>query len=280
MEPLNDVHVLIRWGLTLNQAKTYLALLKLGLSKIMTISKNVDIATGDVYRIMAVLEEIGLVEKVISAPIKYKAVPMGEAVSILKRRRIEENFRLEAVTKKMLKKFDNIPETSSYNDWQQFVLFSETRAFLKRKKTLEKVQESLDLITSLEKPNTILYNDSEEIAKAVQRGVKIRIIIKNPQEKLPPEITNLSEKNPAFEIRYIRKPPSMLIGIYDKIEASVLTGNPEMKKCATLWIENPYVLSIIQDYFERIWSTDAVENKEIKCQISTNTSKKLREKSH
>lgn len=99
-----DVEILNSLGLGLSEAKVFSALSKLGASTAGTISKTSGVAREFVYRIMPNLMKKGLVEKIITSPEKFKAVPMKNAYTILLRRKEEENRKLWSKAMKDLKK--------------------------------------------------------------------------------------------------------------------------------------------------------------------------------
>ena len=259
MEQQNEVRVLARWGLTINQAKAYLALYRLGTSKVQEISENTKITHGDIYRIMLSLEKIGLVIKVVSIPTKYSAIPIKDAIAILKKRKTEENVNLEKATEEMMQKFSQTLGKMERFEAQHFVLYPNQRVLPKRKKALKNVQKSLDVITSLDNPHSILHDFREDAIKAAQRGVKIRLIMNTPFEKMPADITD-DLKEYDIEVRYNQNPPPALMAIYDNQEARIFTENPKTPNCRSLWVRNAFVLSIFQQYFETQWSTAAKED--------------------
>jgi len=55
------------------------------------IAKNSDITRPDVYRVLVDLEKLRLIEKTISTPTEYKAVPIEIALDILLGRKQQEN---------------------------------------------------------------------------------------------------------------------------------------------------------------------------------------------
>ncbi|MCW4047841.1 MAG: hypothetical protein NWE99_09855 [Candidatus Bathyarchaeota archaeon] len=57
------VQTLMGLGLTLLQAKTYLALATLGKADVKMISKASNVARQDIYRVMPVLQKLGLGKK-------------------------------------------------------------------------------------------------------------------------------------------------------------------------------------------------------------------------
>ena len=61
--PKEDFQILVDLGLTLLQAKVFLALLVRGTSKVTEISQVSKVSRPDVYRSLSKLQEFGLVEK-------------------------------------------------------------------------------------------------------------------------------------------------------------------------------------------------------------------------
>lgn len=89
--PLEDyIKTLTRFGFTENQAKVYLTIVQLGLAPVGSISRISGVRREEVYRILPKLEQMGLVEKILSTPIKLKAIPLEDAFSILVRQRQDE----------------------------------------------------------------------------------------------------------------------------------------------------------------------------------------------
>lgn len=82
-----ELSILTRLGLTINQAKVYLALVRSGVSNAKTISNVTKIARHDIYRVTRTLEELGFVERTITVPTKFTAIPIREGFSMLQKRR-------------------------------------------------------------------------------------------------------------------------------------------------------------------------------------------------
>jgi sugar-specific transcriptional regulator TrmB len=264
MEHKDEELMLTRLGLTSNEARIYLALFLTGLSTAKTISKKSEVARPEVYRILQTLEELGLAEKTISVPSKFRAISMKDAVSVLMERRIKETCELQAVTKEILKKFEKYTAKVTLDeDETKFILVPERVNTLLKRKTLGNVQRSYDVVASYRNPHGIIFVGIEEIAKALLRGVKVRVIINKPdKEEALLNIMKHLEKFPTFKTKYILDPPKALISIYDGKEAWVCTcTQPGMKECPTLWTDNPCLLSILQDFFDILWLTTIEKDK-------------------
>jgi sugar-specific transcriptional regulator TrmB len=228
------------------------------LSTARTISKKSGVERSETYRIMAALEKLGLVEKIVSAPCKFRAISIHDAFAILMEHRKKVTSELQATTREILEKFkNNNTRTALKEDETRFSLFSERVAVRRKEKTLKAIQRSFDVVTSFRNPHSVMFIDVEEIAEALQRDVEIRVIIDKPdEEKLLSDITKHLKKHSNFKIKYLLNAPKALISIYDKKKAWICTcTNPALKECPTLRTNNPCLLSILQDYFEIKWLT-------------------------
>ena len=87
--------ILSELGLSNSQAKLFLMLTKSKSLTAKAISVVSSVSRPDVYRVMTELQEIGLVEKLITVPEEFQAVSIEEAVSILLRRRIKKTEDLQ-----------------------------------------------------------------------------------------------------------------------------------------------------------------------------------------
>jgi sugar-specific transcriptional regulator TrmB len=250
------VQILTRLGLTISQKKVYLALFELKKATGKIISKHSKVARQEVYRVLAELQEKGLVTKIIARPTEFEPIPIKDCISILIKPKENEISEIQKEATILLQK---LKQKSSKNtleeDETQFSLFPEQATLRKEKGMLEAVRRNFDVVTSWRDPHAIMFIGMEDIGKALRRDVKIRVIIDKPdEEKLLSDIRKNLEKYPAFKIRYLLNAPKALISIYDKKEAWVCTCTcPVLKKCPTLWTNNPCLLSILQDYFEMIW---------------------------
>jgi sugar-specific transcriptional regulator TrmB len=78
-----SVQSLSRLGLSTSQVKVYLALLELEKATAKTIAKHSKVARQEAYRVLAELQEKGLVEKIIEIPTKFKPIPIEDCIYLL-----------------------------------------------------------------------------------------------------------------------------------------------------------------------------------------------------
>lgn len=253
------IQTLIDLGLTLLQAKTYLALAKLEKAEVKTISKSSNVARQDIYRIMPTLEKLGLAEKIIVTPIMYKAIPLRKGLSILLQCRTEENSELQKKTRALINNFrkDNF-RTALQKEDSQFIITSEKTLFNKKiAKATDAAQTSKDAIYSLEGFDAMLFHHLQHIKKAIRRGVRIRVIIEKPEsEEISPRIAQNLKKNPLFKLKYISDDFPVCMVLFDNKEANIRISDGTVP---SFWSNNPSVVKLATSYFEAVWK-EAHEN--------------------
>ena len=246
-------------GLTLIQAKVCLALIRTGISTVRIISKASNVPRPDVYRILLQLQEVGLVNKLISNPIKYQPLSMQEALDILLERRSKKTHELIKTKNVLIKEFpDNKLETKFLEENDQFVLIPKKEVNIRRgEKEIVNSHYSIDVITSWKDFLKRIFYYREKTVHALNRGVKIRHILEKPEdEKNFTEIISHYTENPNVEVRCINKCPKAIITIFDKNRCIIkISTSKDLEESSGLWSNNPCLISIVKDYFEILWIT-------------------------
>ncbi len=264
VEQQPEVLMFTRLGLTPAQARIFAALYQSGLSTAKAISKNSKVARSDVYRVMATLEKLGLVEKTVSAPSKFKAIPVRDAISILMEHRREETSELQATAREILKRFKKSGiETPLKEDEPQFVLVPQGKTGVNRiRNAIEKSQKSLDVLLSWKRFSNGINNVfTESFERAHARNVRVRFIVENPTRgKAEENLIKFIRKSPVCQIRFVPKCPDTVLGIYDRKEIS-LAVNPttSLPDSPELWSNSQSLITMAQDYFDVLWIT-SMEN--------------------
>ena len=78
-----NTDLLLGLGLSLNQARVYLAILKLERTAVGQIAKFSKVRREDVYRILPTLEKMGLIERLMGKPVEIRATPISDALTFL-----------------------------------------------------------------------------------------------------------------------------------------------------------------------------------------------------
>ncbi len=261
-----EVLMFTRLGLTSAQARVFVTLYQSGLSTAKAISRNSGVARSDVYRVMAALEKLGLVEKTLAAPCKFSAIPMEDAVSVLMERRRRETHRLHAVAGALLRRYKkNSVEPAFGEDEPRFVLVPQRKPAINRiRSAIDGTRKSLDLLVSWRRLSEGVGSVfAESFEKACARNVQLRFIVESPQRGKDAErVMKFIRRSPFCQVRFVPRCPNVVMGIYDKKEIT-LAVDPvtSLSDSPALWSNSQSLIAMAQDYFDILWLT-AMENPE------------------
>jgi len=251
-----DFRVFLQLGLTEQQTRVYLALSRLEQATVKTIAVAAQTARAEVYRVIPELQKLGLIKKVISSPVAFRAIPLSEGLSILLQQDAERHKGKQAQAKRFLRNFNHNKEELSQAD-NQYTLTSgeraEMREFLKDMKGL---QTGTDGIFEWTDFLYIFKTHYEEYEKVLERGVKIRRVINKPKNAQIPRFIQTLRKMGSFDIRCISRVPKSGIDIWDgKLACIITVPNSGRKEMEVLRSRNPTMLEFVQDYFNMKWQT-------------------------
>jgi sugar-specific transcriptional regulator TrmB len=252
-----NIQVLKDLGLSGSQGRVYLALLKLGSdSKATSISKFSKVPRQDIYRILEELNQVGVVEKIISRPIKYCAIPIKKAVSLLIEKKKNYISKLEKDADVLSERLcANSRDMPVFLTKDRFIMISERESIIC--KALEQIcasRKRVWMINPWSEMTLSLELAFEVINDACNRGVDVRWITDEPQEhpQLSIELQKLLKK-PEFRFRFSPNPPTVKLGIYDNEIALALFPDTSSSLSPGLISNNSAILTIIEIYFENYW---------------------------
>lgn len=251
----SKLQVLRDLGLTLLQAKIYVALLESGVLRISAIAKLSNVPRPDVYRNLSKLHEKGLVEKIIKTPVEYQALPIKEALSLLLETKTRQYETLKAETRVLLDTA-KVKERKK-TEQPQFVLIPKGKTVVNKiKNAIEKAEASIDLVLSWKRfSRGISSTFDESIELAWRKNVKTRFIIERSlKSKTEKQIIQFCREKPFCQLRFIPHHPETVFGIYDKKELFVVAmSKTDLPGSSALWSKNPSLISLAQNYFEMLW---------------------------
>jgi sugar-specific transcriptional regulator TrmB len=251
-----EIEVLRGLGLASTRARVYLALCHQGISDAKAISDITGIARQDIYRITSDLMNMGLVEKVISQPISFRAIPIEEGVSFLLGQRQKALSTLESKTKSLVENFTSNNKKQEERLLSQFVFVPSQEALIYRlKNAIENTETSIDVSTSWKRFKFACYRLAEELEKAWFRKVNGRAIV-DATEEADLDILKSYWKSPYAKIRFVKSPPKTVMAIYDKKEVFIyMEPTANFTASPALWSNNPSVVAMAGDCFENLWNT-------------------------
>ena len=254
-----DTQTLTGLGFTIVQARIYLTSVKLGQTTIATISKKAQLDRSEVYRGISELQELGLVEKIISTPNIFKSTPLCDGLIIMLGRKTKEYQETKIKTEHLIRKSKEYKGIETLHEEKtQFIIVPEREVALRRWiKATENAQKSLDYIIRWEGIINGLIERSEVSKRMLDRGVKIRGIISEPKSS---EIFSRGisdyKKRGSYNVRHILTIPPAVFSIFDKKEVLLnIVTTPLPKDTPNLWSNNPCIAAVVQDYFELKWRT-------------------------
>jgi len=257
------VETLINLGLTILQARVYVALAKLGTSTSRLTAKEAMVASQDVYRILSELQETGLVEKIIAKPSMYHAMPLAKGLSMLLQRRKEKTRQLERTANLISKEFESTLRTTVKTDIGSFVLIQKEEPIKSKAfELLDTAQMSLELMHDTHDTATYgeLYNIGQKLSA---KEIKVRDLVSRSNQSLQvtKAFASIIQKYPTFQLRYLNSSAPAKLIIKDSKEVLVsTTTKPNGSIHAFLWSDNPILVQIIQQWFVNVWDRSIKED--------------------
>ncbi len=251
-----NTDLLLGLGLTLNQAKVYLAILKLQKTTVGQVASFSKVRREDVYRILPSLEKMGLIERFLGKPTEIRATSVSDSLASLV---TEEKNR----SKERLTDMRSRVQKLSLKDWRQqplgeesiYILIAEKKAILT--KTSELINNSkieVGLIADKTRIAQILANFSDEHKHAIKTGAKIRLIFEGEgtdillKEKVQKFIGSAS-----VSVKFHREPLNHFIMSDDK-EALITTSKESgLGESPSLWTNNSNLIGVLRTGFESDW---------------------------
>jgi sugar-specific transcriptional regulator TrmB len=243
-------------GLSIIQAKIYLSLAKSSNLKAHEISSISGVARPDVYRVLSQLEEAGLVERIISKPEEFAALPFEQCVSNLIQRRMLKTLELQKKVYILTQDFKQNNTDEKLNEKFQLILLpSKDVVYAKCLKMLEEVQMTMEFLCLTRRMISWLSIYQSQFEAALDRKVKCKVIMPKPKPELDiwKPIKTLKD-HPNFNLKYIQKDPKFAFSVWDNKEMLITTVPIDSPTPATtLWSNNSGIVDLCHEHFECIW---------------------------
>jgi sugar-specific transcriptional regulator TrmB len=266
LEQKDQVDLLTRLGLSLNQARVYLALAKFSPSTANQVSKTADLPTEIVYRTMPKLQQKGLVEKVVSTPAKFQATPMKLTIELLLERKKQENNQTLIKAREFLETVTPTEAKTNRSEEPRTVLIPERERliqFLKEK--LLTVQESICMVITGQKFSGWILAYNKHLKEILKKKISIRLVVAgNIEEQQTPSLHELLQDQ-NFALKSATDPIQACVIVYDGREAVIATEvNTPFARSPAYWSNNLSVVALCQTYFETCWKRKSLEKKHTK----------------
>ena len=251
-----NTDLLLGLGLSLNQARVYLAILKLEKTTVGQVAKFSKVRREDVYRTLPALEKMGLIEKLLGKPAEIRATPISDALSFLV---AEEKSKFDERLLGMRSRVQRL----SLKDWKQplpgeesiYILIAEKKAILaKTSGLIRNSRKEVALIANKERIILILSQLSDEYKQAIKKGAQIRLLLEgeSPDGLLKEKVQKLIG-GASVHVKFHRKPLNHFIMSDDK--EALITGSKEsgLGESPSLWTNNSNLIGVLRTGFESDW---------------------------
>ena len=256
-----EAEMLCDFGLTINQAKVYLAIVRLGLASVGSIAKVSHVRREDVYRTLPKLEKLGLTERVLGTPVRVRALPLEDALSLLISR--EKQIAQEKVSAlggrkdALLKHLKaSIEKSRAREEEAQFALLMESEAITARLVMMIKsAEKELDFIVATEEFFHFLPTFVEPLEKAIEKKVKVRLImeVRELEDTLLRNVRAHIPSRLSIEVKYAYQPLSHY-SIVDHNQVMMATSSEQpLGEHPYLWTNNRSLVELMQENFEELW---------------------------
>ena len=251
-----NTDLLLGLGLSLNQARVYLAILKLEKTTVGQVAKFSKVRREDVYRILPSLEKMGLVERLLGKPAEVRATPISDALTFLVS---EEKSKFD----ERLTGMKSTVQRLSLKDWKQplsgeesiYILIAEKKAILaKTSELVGNSRKEVALIADKARIIPILAQFSDEYRQAIKEGAQIRLIFEgeSPEGSLKEKVKKLIGGTSVL-VKFHHEPLNHFIMSDDK-EALITTSKETgLGESPSLWTNNSNLIGVLRTGFESDW---------------------------
>jgi sugar-specific transcriptional regulator TrmB len=251
-----NMDLLLGLGLTVNQAKVYLAILKLEKTPIIHIVKLSNIRREEVYRTLPTLEKMGLIERLLGKPTLVQATPISDALSFLV---AEEKGKSDERLKGMRKIVQNL----SLKDWKPehkeeesiYILIGEKKAILaKTAGLIRNSKKEVALIADKGRVMPTISQFSDDFKLVVKKGGVIRILFEeeNPDALLKEKVKKLID-GASVHIKFYGGALNHFI-LSDDSQALITTSKESgLGESPSLWTNNSNLIGTLRNSFESDW---------------------------
>jgi len=241
-------------GLTPNQGKLYLTLLRTGKTTGSIISKETGLARQEIYRIINELHTIGLVEKIISVPTEFQAVPIQDGISVLMLEKARDFEQTKERIHSLIDEYSVTKGTIAQKEYKFLMIPPKKLANEARERMFENSKEKIQLISTNRRFNQGISHFFEIWERTLKRNVCVQVIIVGDETKFSRSTKlRLLQQYSNFAVKFTAKlSPGLLI--VDESEA-IVTLHPkvDLGSSPVLWTNHPEFLSIYFDYFANLW---------------------------
>jgi len=250
IEALNKL--LLKYGLTPNQAKVYLFLSKVGLKTASEISKSLKIPRTETYHLLNTMQQKGIVFSVFGKPAKFNAIEIDEAISILLKNEKNRIKELENEKNSLIELWSSLPKYSGdegRNDENKFqTLQGKNSILVKLEQMIHSSNENILVLGTEMDFRKFYHTEFTELLKNTKSDLRILTDYSN-------KVNYLFEDIPAKKIKRIedKNREDFCFIIKDDCEVIFFMNNSEIKDIIAVWTDSKSFVTTLKSLFGMIW---------------------------
>jgi HTH-type transcriptional regulator, sugar sensing transcriptional regulator len=243
---------LVKLGLGRPEASVFIALLTLGTADSTNISKISGISRSNTYRALDDLVDLGLIQKHISKPSRYKPLSVYEAFSILIKKREATNITLYKKATEFNDLFRHVvSEPTTSETGGQFMLIPEGDAMRIKLDKMAETVSTLDIKLTLKQ--ILPWLNGPLAKKLIKKAKPLRLLTEN-SEMATKTLSNFSHI-PSVEIKVLPPPLKVTFGLFNNKEILVTVQPDKMfSQSPVIWSCNEAFARMAKGYFDFYWS--------------------------
>jgi sugar-specific transcriptional regulator TrmB len=248
---------LLQIGLTRMQANIYLNLLLNGKAEARIIAHWAGSPRTEVYRALNELQENGLVDRELGCPLKFSAVPPSLGLQAFIDNKLHNIDQMQKSLQNFSFEFENNQEPNPEREYKITSIEGRRRVIAKIKQQHDSAKSSIDIITFLPRFLYVAYQCMENYKKAVERGVKYRIILGMPNDSqdLPPEVKK-AHNNENTIIKKIVGCPQVNSAIFDQEQINFsYYPDRQIVESPLILTNHPCMVGFAINSFQRTWDS-------------------------
>jgi HTH-type transcriptional regulator, sugar sensing transcriptional regulator len=252
-----DIRSLTQIGFTEAQAKLYLALLTIGKTDAKTLAKQAGVPRQAAYRTLGELQEKGIVERIISLPQEYRAIPLRDGLAVMIRYKANEYTQIMENAKEFLYRYDLQQEETPSDEYNISIIEGKETIIRKSMYATESAKQEICIFSTFQRWTQHKMELSDTVEKALKRGVKYRVIMENPtvdfyfSKEFKTVLTH-----PNYDIRLAAGKLKINASLFDGEEASFsFYPSKALAESPVVWTNHPSLLIGFKDHFENIWGS-------------------------
>jgi sugar-specific transcriptional regulator TrmB len=254
----NDgIRYLIELGFSRIQANLYLNLIKYGETDARILASCANLPRTEVYRTLNELQEKGLVDRELGSPLKFSAVPPLIGLQALIDRKNEEINRMQSGLDAFSKEFKVKEEKEKENEYKITIIEGRKRIVAQIKKQHNAAKSTVNIVSFLPRFVYVANEVLDNYKKAVERGVKYRIVIglPNKNEIIPDDIIKIYT-NKNTEIKTIVGARKVNSAIFDQEQAS-FSYYPDRPITESPYVltNHPCLVEFALNSFDQTWNS-------------------------